>query len=79
MPRQHAAARPTVSQPPLPTDHVFVVQFQSQGRDHTGRYAGRIEHVVTGRATHFQSWAQLKAFIIQVLAIVADKPPSHPE
>jgi len=79
MPRQHAAARPTVSQPPLPTDHVFVVQFQSQGRDHTGRYAGRIEHVVTGRATHFQSWAQLKAFITQVLAIVADKPPSHSE
>jgi hypothetical protein len=55
-----------------------VVQFQPQGRDHTGRYAGRIEHLVTGRATHFQSWTQLKAFITQVLAIVADKPPSHP-
>jgi len=79
MPRQRATTRPTASQPTLPTDHVFVVQFQSHRRDHTVRCAGRIEHVVTGRVTHFQSWVQLKAFITQVLAIVTDKPLSRPE
>jgi len=45
----------------------FVVQFQSDTAVEQGRLAGRVEHVVSGQATAFQSLETLLAFIAQVL------------
>ena len=45
----------------------FVVQFQADTAVELGHLAGRVEHVVSGRATAFQSLETLLAFIAQVL------------
>jgi hypothetical protein len=45
----------------------FVVQFQSDTAVEQGHLVGRVEHVVSGKATTFQSLETLLAFIAQVL------------
>ena len=40
-----------------------------------GRFAGRVEHVVSGQATHFQSLEELLAFIGRVLSTMRAKRP----
>ena len=45
----------------------FVVQFQSDTAVEQGYLAGRVEHVISGQATAFQSLETLLAFIAQVL------------
>jgi hypothetical protein len=45
----------------------FVVQFQSDTVVEQGHLAGRVEHVISGQATAFQSLETLLAFIAQVL------------
>jgi hypothetical protein len=45
----------------------FVVQFQSDTAVEQGHLVGRVEHVVSGQATVFQSLETLLAFIAQVL------------
>ena len=45
----------------------FVVQFQSDTAVEQGHLAGRVEHVVSGQATAFQSLETLLAFVAQVL------------
>jgi hypothetical protein len=59
----------------LPTNRAFVVQFRSLGEATLLRYEGRVEHVVSGQATQFQSWEDLQRFIEQVLTSIAEKPP----
>jgi hypothetical protein len=61
--------------PSLPTDHAFVVQFRAQTDATPPHCEGRVEHVVSGQATHFASWEQLARFIEQVLTAVREKPP----
>jgi hypothetical protein len=54
----------------LPADHAFVLQFESNcGAD--GGARGRVEHVVSGRASHFQSIDELATFLAVVLRDVA--------
>jgi len=36
---------------------------------------GRAEHVISGTAAHFANWAELVAFIEQVVAQVEQHPP----
>jgi hypothetical protein len=45
----------------------FVVQFQADTAVEQGHLVGRVEHVVSGQATAFQSLETLLAFIAQVL------------
>jgi hypothetical protein len=56
-----------------------VVQFREEtdvvGQ---GRFAGRVEHVVSGQATHFHSLEELLAFIARVLADVRTQSPGQP-
>ena len=52
---------------PLSPHWAFVVQFQSDTAVEQGRLAGRVEHVVSGQATDFQSLETLLAFMAQVL------------
>ncbi len=65
----------TQHEPSLPTDRAFVVQFRSQPAVTPLHCEGRVEHVVSGQATHFASWEQLVRFIARVLTTVRDKPP----
>jgi hypothetical protein len=65
----------TTKESALPTNRAFVVQFRSQGEATLLRYEGRVEHLVSGQATHFQSWEELRLFIECTLDSVAEKPP----
>ena len=51
----------------LSVHRAFVVQFQTDTALEQGHLAGRVEHVVSGQATDFESLETLLAFIAQVL------------
>ena len=51
----------------LPADRAFVVQFWATAAVDAGRLEGRVEHVVSGQATHFASVEDLLAFMARVL------------
>jgi hypothetical protein len=57
----------------LSVNRAFVVQFQSDTAVLQGRLAGRLEHVVSGEATDFQSLETLLTFIAQVLREAHDR------
>jgi len=63
------------AEPTLPSNRAFVVQFRATAEQMYGDCAGRIEHVVSGQATRFESWEQLRRFIEEVLARGREKPP----
>ncbi len=69
----------TRSQPALPTNRAFVLQFHAQADAMSPRDQGRVEHLASGQATHFQSWAELREFIEQVLASVHDQEGESPQ
>ena len=52
---------------PLPAQRAFLVQVHAEAEVAQGRLAGRVEHMVSGQATHFASSEQLLAFIARVL------------
>jgi hypothetical protein len=62
------------SQPSLPSNRVFVVQFRSQPTEVSSSYDGRVEHMVSGQVTRFHSLEDLLAFIVSVLADVQEQP-----
>jgi len=55
-------------QPRLPTNRAFLVQFRAQPPGAPQGCEGRVEHVVSGQATHFQSLEELWAFMCRILA-----------
>ena len=63
---------------PLSPHWAFVVQFREETDVEQGRFAGRVEHVVSRQATHFHSLEELLAFIVRVLAQVRSKLPEEP-
>ncbi len=54
----------------MSAQHAFVVQFTSDTIPVSSRCTARVEHVVSGQATHFQSEEELIAFFTRVLADV---------
>jgi hypothetical protein len=62
------------SESPLSPSRAFVVQFHTEAAVARGRVRGRVEHVVSGQATHFASVEELLTFIGQVLASVRAPP-----
>jgi len=48
----------------------FVVQFRTETDVEQGHCTGRVEHVVSGQATHFASLEELLTFIARVLSEV---------
>jgi hypothetical protein len=66
--------QPLKAESPLSPYRAFVVQFQAETDVAGGRCAGRVEHVVSGQATHFASVEELLAFITRVLATVRAPP-----
>ena len=58
------------SQPSLPSDRVFVVQFGRRPSGMATGYDGRVEHLVSGQVARFHSLEELLAFMTRVLAEV---------
>jgi hypothetical protein len=52
----------------LPPQRAFVVQLYTDAGLEAARMAGRVEHVVSGQASHFDALESLLAFITCVLA-----------
>jgi hypothetical protein len=59
--------RAAASERRLPADRAFVVQLAATAEVAPGRLEGRVEHVVSGQATHFHSLDDLLAFMARVL------------
>jgi hypothetical protein len=57
------------SQPSLPTNRAFLVQFRTQPTG-ASAYEGRVEHVVSGQVARFHSLEELLTFMIRVLTEV---------
>ena len=55
--------RRTTPTGPFPIQHAFVVQFSAETALDATSITGRIEHLVSGQATRFQSVAALFAFM----------------
>ena len=62
----------------LPAQRAFLVQVHAEAEVAQGRLAGRVEHVVSGQATHFASPEELLAFIARVLTPL-HSPGAEPE
>ena len=56
----------TQSTPSLPANRAFVIQFRAQPQDKPLSWEGRIEHMVSGEATRFQSQDDMYRFIARV-------------
>jgi hypothetical protein len=52
----------------LPANHAFVVQLSDEALGTRESFRGRAEHVVSGRAIHFETLDELLAFIQRELA-----------
>ncbi|MBI3757991.1 MAG: hypothetical protein HY267_08445 [Deltaproteobacteria bacterium] len=52
---------------PLSVHWAFVVHFRLSTDVAQERIAGRVEHVVSGQSTHFDSLEELLAFVARVL------------
>ena len=55
------------SQPAYPTQRAFVVQIHAEANAAQGEVWGRVEHIVSGQVTHFETVEALVQFIVQVL------------
>lgn len=62
---------------PLSPHLAFVVQFRMDSSDATQSCTGRVEHMTSGRMTHFCSQAELWTFLTQVLAEEQRKHERH--
>ena len=63
---------------PLSVHWAFVVHFRLSTDIAQGQIAGRVEHVVSGQSTHFDSLEELLAFMARVLASVRAPPRRRP-
>jgi hypothetical protein len=54
--------------PSLPARRAFVVQVHADAKVEQGQWQGRVEHMVSFQATHFQSLEELLAFMVKVLS-----------
>jgi len=63
MARESARYEPAAT---LPAHRAFVVHFNGQPRARR-RFAGRVEHLASGRFTHFGSLRELLAFFARLL------------
>jgi hypothetical protein len=66
--------------PPFAPAQAFVVQFGRETAIDAGCIAGRVEHVVSGKAARFQSLNDLMAFMTAMLREVEDttRAPAEP-
>jgi hypothetical protein len=60
---------------PFSPYRAFVVQFGEETQLEAGHMVGRVEHVVSGQALHFESLHAFLAFLARVLREVQRAPP----
>jgi hypothetical protein len=60
--------KPPPDESPLSPHRAFVVQLREHADVARDQWAGRVEHVASGQAAHFQSLEELLTFIARVLA-----------
>lgn len=58
------------SQPSLPSNRVFVVQFRAQPTGVSSSYDGHVEHLVSGQVARFHSLEELLGFMVGLLTEV---------
>jgi hypothetical protein len=63
----------TKNQPSLPARKAFVVQLHADAQVAQGHFKGRVEHIVSHQATHFESLEELVAFMVR-LVMEQEKP-----
>jgi hypothetical protein len=63
---------------PFPVQRAFVVQVHATAAVAHGQLAGRVEHVLSGRAAHFQTMDELLAFIARLLTALESAPEEPP-
>ena len=61
-------SQPQAEKAPLSVHRAFVVHFRTSSNVTRGPIEGRVEHVVSGQSTHFDSLEELLAFMAQVLS-----------
>ena len=61
--------------PMLPADHAFVVQLRKGTGLTAETVAGEVEHIVSGQSGEFHSFAELAAFMEQILAAPQEDLP----
>jgi hypothetical protein len=66
-------APPADNPAPLSVTRAFVVQFRADTVVEQGYLTGRVEHVVSGQATDFQSLETLLAFMARVLRVERER------
>jgi hypothetical protein len=64
--------------PLLPVRQAFVVQISVEAEAAQGHWVGRVEHVVSGEARHFQSLDDLLCFMAAVLRGASSPPAATP-
>jgi hypothetical protein len=60
--------------PSLPARRAFVVQLYAEAQVEQGHFRGRVEHLVSHQAAHFESLEDLLAFIVGMVT----KPQQRP-
>jgi hypothetical protein len=61
-------SQPQTEKTPLSVHRAFVVHFRTNSNVARGPIEGRVEHVVSGQSTHFDSLEELLAFMARVLS-----------
>ena len=74
-PQEHTHDRPSRTPSSLSPHRAFVVQFRAETAIAAGRLVGRVEHIVSGQATPFDTLDALLAFMARVLAEQGAKSP----
>ncbi|MEO8601481.1 MAG: hypothetical protein ABI629_02785 [bacterium] len=65
--------------PTLSPHRAFVVQFTAASDPTSGTVAGRVEHVQSGHAVHFESLDDLLRFLAARLAAGRTRPEEDPQ
>jgi hypothetical protein len=61
------------NQPSLPARKAFILQLHAEARVEHGHFKGRVEHIVSHQAAHFESLEELLAFIVRMVT-TSQKP-----
>jgi len=64
-------------EPDLVRRRAFIVQFRAETDLAQAHCSGRVEHVVSGQAMHFQSLEELLAFLSRILLTMRVQPPPN--
>jgi hypothetical protein len=72
--QEYSMVPPADNSAHLSVTRAFVVQFRAETAVEQGHLAGRVEHVVSGQATDFQSLETLLAFMARVLRAERERP-----